>query len=230
MKLQIEFTKNTEPVPFNYVSKINGYLHKVLGENNEYHDKISIYSTSFLHGNKRGEIKKYLNFNDGAIWYVSSPDIQFLNSFIRGVYNNVDFIYGMVLKEIKIVDYVLKEVNGRYVFKTKSPILIKQKNYVTKENIYYTANDEPEITSKLLKNIILKKANDFKFNIDPNDFDISFNQECNFKKIKWIKIGEINNKTSACSVIVNTNKPEIAKFIYEVGAGNSTGSCLGFLL
>jgi CRISPR/Cas system endoribonuclease Cas6 (RAMP superfamily) len=49
MRLHLSLTPNTEPVPFNYQHQLTGALHKWLGEN-ELHDKISLYSFSWLRG------------------------------------------------------------------------------------------------------------------------------------------------------------------------------------
>jgi len=230
MKLKIEFSKNTEPVPFTYVSNLNGYLHKVLGSNNVYHDDISLYSTSFLHGGKISKNKKYLDFPHGAIWYISSPDNQFIANFINNVYQNTDFAFGMELNGVDIVKIEIVNEGDYYLFHTKSPILLKQKDFETRKNIYFTYEDDFKTTSELMKSIILKKAKKAEIDIKNDDFDISFNYEYQQKKIKWITIKTVNNKTSVCPVFIKTRKKEIADFIYAVGVGHSTGSGFGFLL
>jgi len=230
MKLKIEFSKNTEPVPFTYVSNLNGYLHKVLGSNNEYHDDISLYSTSFLHGGKISRNMKYLDFRNGATWYVSSPDSQFIANFVNNVYQNTNFAFGMELQTVEVVEAELINEGEFYLFHTKSPILLKQRDFETRKNIYFTYEDDVKTTSELMKSIILKKAEKAGIAIKPTDFDISFNYEYQQKKIKWITVKTVNNKTSVCPVFVRTTKPEVADFIYAVGVGHSTGSGFGFLL
>jgi CRISPR-associated endoribonuclease Cas6 len=230
MKLKIEFSKNTEPVTFGYVSNLNGYLHKVLGSNNEYHDDISLYSTSFLHGGKISRNKKYFEFPNGAVWYVSSPDKVFIQNFINNVFQNISFAFGMELQGVVLVQTELREEDGYYLFHTKSPILLKQRDFETKKNIYFTYEDDIKTTSELMKSVILKKAEKASVAIKNSDFDIFFNYEYPGKKIKWIKIKTVNNKTSVCPIYVKTNNLEIAKFIYDIGVGHSTGSGFGFLL
>lgn len=230
MKLKIEFSKNTEPVPFTYVTNLNGYLHKVLGSNNEYHDDISLYSTSFLHGGKISRDKKFLEFRNGAAWYVSSPDSQFITDFINNVYQNTEFAFGMKLQKVEIIETEPICEGEFYLFRTMSPILLKQRDFETRKNIYYTYEDDVKTTSELMKSIILKKAEKAGIEMNSDDFDISFNYEYQQKKIKWITIKTVNNKTSVCPVFLRTSKPEIAEFISAVGIGHSTGSGFGFLL
>ena len=230
MKLKVEFSKNTEPVSFGYVSNLNGYLHKVLGSNNEYHDDISLYSTSFLYDGKISKNKKYFDFPNGAIWYVSSPDKDFITKFISNIYQNTNFAFGMKLKGVELVKSEIKNEDGYYLFHTKSPILLKQRDFETRKNVYYTYEDDVKTTSELMKSIILKKAEKASMPIKNEDFDISFDYEYPMKKIKWISIKTVNNKTSVCPVFIRTAKKEVAEFIYAVGVGHSTGSGFGFLL
>ena len=51
MRLHLKLTPNTEPIPFNYQHQLTGTLHKWLGQN-DLHDKISLYSFSWLRGSK----------------------------------------------------------------------------------------------------------------------------------------------------------------------------------
>lgn len=229
MKLRIEFSRNTELVPFTYMTNLNGYLHKILGANNQYHNDISLYSTSFLHNGKITKNKKGLNFPRGAVWYVSSPNNDFILKFINNVYKNQTFAFGMEVVSVNVVDSELVNRGEYYLFQTKSPILLKERNHVTKKNEYYTFNDDESKTSEIMKRVILKKAQKHGLNIHEDDFNISFNQRFENKKIKWIKIKSINNKTSMCPIFVKTKRKDVAEFIHSVGVGHSTGSGFGFL-
>ena len=230
MKLRIEFTPNTEPVPFTYVTNLNGYLHKILGSDNKYHDEISLYSTSFLHNGKISRDKKYLNFPNGAHWFISSPDKEFIMDFISNVYNNTEFAFGMELLSVEIINLELINHGDYYIFNTLSPILLKQRDFVTRKNIYYTYEDDIKTTSELMKSIIIKKSEKIGLFIKPTDFEISFNYEYEQTKIKWITVKSVHNKTSVCPIFIKTSNSEIAKFISDVGVGHSTGSGFGFLL
>lgn len=230
MRLQIEFSNNTQPVPFTYINNLNGYLHKVIGGNNKYHDDISIYSSSFLYGGKMNPDRKSLNFKNGAKWFISSPDENFILTFAKNVYNNINFAYGMELIGVNLIEEqpVLKGSEG-YTMYPKSPVLLKQRDFDTKKNIYYTFEDDNEVTSNLMKNLLMKKINKCGVNIKKDDFDLSFDTSYDKKKIKWIAVKSVNNKTSVCPIKIKTKKEEVISFIKNVGIGHSTGSGFGFV-
>lgn len=50
MRLHVRFSKNLSTVPFNYHQHLVGALHKWIGEKNELHDQMSLYSMSWLTG------------------------------------------------------------------------------------------------------------------------------------------------------------------------------------
>ena len=52
MRIHLSTSANNELVPFNYQQKLIGVLHRWLGTN-ELHDKISLYSFSWLKGGKK---------------------------------------------------------------------------------------------------------------------------------------------------------------------------------
>jgi CRISPR-associated endoribonuclease Cas6 len=229
MKLKIDFSPNTKVVPFDYISKLNGYLHNVLGEKNKYHDDISLYSTSFLHNGKISKDKKSLYFKNGAVWYVSSPDNKFIADFISNIYNHLDFAFGMKLLSVNKIDDVSYDLSNKYIFYTKSPILLKGKDTSgILKNIYYTYDDE--ISSDIMKDIVINKSSKMGYNFKREDFNLYFNTSYINKKIKFINVKGIINKSSACPVVLETSNKDIVDFVYNVGVGHSTGSGFGFLL
>jgi len=144
---------------------------------------------------------------------------------------NPEFIFGMKLQKITpLFNFDLHFKNNQIRFFTQSPVLLKEHSKVSKFTKYYTFKDVDSITSQMMKRVVIKKANDLNKQFDENDFDVFFDQQYLKKKVKSIQINGIHNKASACPVIVETKNPEIAKFIYDVGIGHSTGCGFGFLL
>lgn len=229
MRIKIDFTANNVVVPFDYIKNLNGYLHKILGENNKFHDKTSIYSTSFLHGGEMQLNKKGFNFPNGASWYVSSPDNEFITIFINSIYKNPNFAYGMELKKVTLLNYELRSNNNVFKFKTQTPVLLKYFDVEKRKHVFLTFEDDVNVVSLQMKNIIMKKAKLHNFEINANDFEISFDYEYEKKKIKWIKVKGIFNKASVCPILIKTDNREIVDFIYNVGVGYSSGSGFGAL-
>ena len=51
MRIHLKTTPNTKPVPFDYQQKLVGTIHKWIGDNS-IHDKISLYSFSWINGGR----------------------------------------------------------------------------------------------------------------------------------------------------------------------------------
>ena len=64
MRIKIKTTSNNSILPFDYQGKLIGVIHKWLGTN-EIHDKISLYSFSWLLNGIMVDKKGYM-FPDGA--------------------------------------------------------------------------------------------------------------------------------------------------------------------
>lgn len=77
MRLHFQLTPNTRTVPFNYQHFLTGAFHKWLG-NKIFHDGISLYSLSWLHGGvtmREGRrIEGGLDIPRGARWFISAHD------------------------------------------------------------------------------------------------------------------------------------------------------------
>ena len=80
MRIYLRTTPNDVIVPFDYQQKIVGTIHKWLG-NNEIHDKISLYSFSWLLGGNMIVDKGY-NFSKGATLFISFYENKYLKVLI----------------------------------------------------------------------------------------------------------------------------------------------------
>ena len=80
MRIYLRTTPNDVIVPFDYQQKIVGTIHKWLG-NNEIHDKISLYSFSWLLGGNMIMDKGY-NFSKGATLFISFYENKYLKVLI----------------------------------------------------------------------------------------------------------------------------------------------------
>lgn len=230
MRLKVNFTQNTENVPFTYLNKLKSYIHKILGDNNQYHDAFSNYQISRLNGSIFDKKNNCLQFKNGGYFYVASLDMEFITSFITKIYSNNDFGYGMKLVSVeKVPDEITnikKVAEDVYYITPKSPILLKESE--NKKTKFFTFKDDPEIVNLKMKNIIMKglKMN----NIPINDFEISFDVKSLNKKTKSDLIGTIYNVSSICPLIVKTKDLQLINFIKNFGIGNSRGCGFGYIL
>lgn len=135
---------------------------------------------------------------------------------------NTVFAYGMSVENVCEVVSINRS-GDEHRLRCVSPILLKQ------DNKHFTYKDNETQTSEMMKNLILKKAEILKFNLSADDFSIKFDKSYDGKKTKLIKFNNVNNRSSACPVIVKTDNNDIVEFIKNVGVGHSTGCGFGFV-
>ncbi len=73
-----------------------------------------------------------------------------------------------------------------------------------------------------------KESNETRFTDADKQIKVGFDREFANPKIKLVRIKNIDHKTSVCPVIIE-GAPEAVRFAWNVGIGNSTGSCFGSL-
>lgn len=220
MRIKFNFTKNTKPVPVNHQQFLNGYIHKCLGENNVYHDSKSDYSISILQGGRIDIESKTLNFEKGAYFTVTSDDNVFIKTLLMGVLVNPELFFGMKFSGVDYIDE--KFHNGWNYFITLSPFILKE--YVDKKNYRYITLKDDDFSKKIKTHLINKlKKIDEKLNL--TDFDVVVEPN-SFNKVKTIMVKNVANKANHCQINIHCSK-KVAKILYTIGIGQSTGSGFG---
>ena len=215
MRIHLRTTANTSPVPFNYQQKLVGTIHKWIG-NNSIHDKISLYSFSWLNGGRK--VGNALVFSNGASLFISFYDEHIIKQIIKTILDDPEMFCGLTVTDIMIDDE--PDLENRERFDCASPIFIKRKieDGTIKQ---YNFNDQE--ANSLLKETLLSKMKEVGLNDETLEikFDTSFDK----KKLKFVRYHDIGNKASFCPVIIKA-KPETKLFAWNVGIGNCTG--IGF--
>lgn len=218
-KLIIEFTPNTEPVPFNVNtnSLVSSWFHDVVGRNNDIHGKPSEFSISDLQGSKISEDKKSLNFKYGAYVVFSTLNMDLIIKIMCN-WSNIPYLgYGM--KCIGITPQKI-ETHPRYdIVRSISPILLIH----NKENI--TVNN-PLFLEKLIENTRRK----LKHHLNDDDmigFDIELIKP-EKAKVKRVRLGKVKHETSSV-VLKVTGSEKLRRILYIIGMGKSTGYGFGCL-
>lgn len=216
MRIQIKTTSNIEPVPFDYQQKMVGAIHKWIGKNS-IHDKISLYSFSWLNGAKVEN--GFLQFSHGATFFLSFYDEDVIKQIIKTILNDPTMFCGMSVIDIRIND--APDLEQRDVFYCASPILIKRR-LVDGTIKQYNYNDNQ--ANQFLKETLLSKMREAGLEEDKS-LEIFFDTSFVKKKLKLVHYHGIGNKASLCPVIIK-GKPTTKLFAWNVGLGNSTG--IGF--
>lgn len=216
MRLHLHTTNATSIIPFNYQQKLTGTLHKWLGDNNEEHGEISLYSFSWLQNTIM--TKEGLACPKGAKWFISFHDIQRAKDILAHIRTAPDMFCGMVVDEVCIEE--TPDFTDRELFFLGSPVLIKRSE---EDRIIEYDYDSP-LAGSLLEETLrtkLQKAglpNDATLHIE---FDLSYRK----KKQKLVWYAGISNKANVCPVIIR-GKNSTKQFAWNVGLGNCTG--IGF--
>lgn len=216
MRLQLHTTPNTYPIPFNYQQKMTGVLHKWLGENNNEHGEISLYSFSWLQNTQI--LAKELNCPKGSSLFISFYDTRRLKDVLAKLRAEPELFCGMYVNDVVIEE--TPDLSQRDHFRLGSPILIKRQiDHKTTE--YYFDNPD---CGKLMEETLRTKMRIAGIPEDDTlhiEFDLSYSK----RKKKLIWYNNISNKANLCPVIIQGSN-ETKQFAWNVGIGNCTG--IGF--
>lgn len=229
MRLYFALSPNAEAVPFDYQHKLTGVFHKWL-EDNALHDKISLYSLSWLGGGRA--VGGHLDFPRGAQWFVSFFEEQYAEQLVRGALRDPSMFCGMRVESIR--QQSTPDFGTQHRFKAASPIFVKGKTPADGTHPHHYLWHEPEADEIMTATLIHKmdeanrEAETEIFDATDKQIKIRFDRDYPSPKIKLVRIKHTNLKASVCPVIIEgTNKA--LKFSWNVGAGNGTGSCFGSL-
>lgn len=221
MRLHLKLTPNTTSVDYNYQHKLTGALHKWLGQN-DLHDKISLYSFSWLRGNVDA-VNGGLNFPKGAHWFISFWEDQFTERLKDGIIAEPNIALGMKVKSVK--EQAIPEFGDEYRFKVASPVLVrKNRDDGSREHLEFDDEEVDEIMSQRMQSKLRKAG----FGANHQDIKISFDREYSNPKTKLIRIKGSRLKANLCPVKLS-GTDEAIKFAWDVGVGELTGSGFGAL-
>lgn len=140
MRIKLNFRHSLKPFVDSPQNAINSFVRRLLGQNNEYHDKFSNYSVSSLFGGLIVDNK--MTYPNGAYFYISTIDDDFFNKIIyKLIDNNIE------MRDMKLINFQIEKFNvhNNYdIIRTISPILLKENNRI----ITYKDDDFIEVLTK----------------------------------------------------------------------------------
>lgn len=217
MRIQLIFT-GLDIIPYNYQYQIMGTIMGWLGNGNNIHSKTSLYSfgrlDSYFEATKEGLICK----SKFATLNISAYSESLINKLIEGVTKNPAAFMGAPVVEINPIAF---EERDSYLFFAENPILLK--NAENQHVLFYE-----ETSEKLLFNSLERKIK--MAGLESEKFSLQFsNRHSKNAKTKLIEIKGVKMRGSLCPIIFQGSN-KIAKFLWEVGAGNNTGMGFGSLI
>jgi CRISPR-associated endoribonuclease Cas6 len=219
MRLHLTLASNREPVPFNYQHRLTGALHKWLGAN-ELHDKISLYSFSWLRGRAERD-DGGLNFPNGARWFISFWESKYGADLIQGIVDKPEVMYGMEVDEVKVAKTPSFKSEQRFL--VASPILIRR-NKDPNHRKHLTYSDEE--VDQYLSRTVNRKMKEAGF--DNDQLEIAFDRTYQNPKTKLVNLKGTELRANFCPVIIKAD-PKSIEFAWTVGVGELTGSGFGSL-
>lgn len=234
MRCKVRIQKITSnPVPYDYQYGLASMLYKRLANSNirlannlHGHQGFKFYTFSNLVIEDRIPDEHGLNFTR-AYFIISSPDLEFIQSFTEGLLMKPDFFLGrdnrvnFIINSIEILPP--REFSDRCTFTTLSPLYVKtlrkKDEKLVKIDLYpkdakFYENLHTNLTSRYEEFHGYKIDNDFFDIIDVKNF-----------KAKRVTIDNSYRRCSLLSLTLEAN-PDLIKFAYDAGLGEK--NAMGF--
>ncbi|HZH95902.1 MAG TPA: CRISPR-associated endoribonuclease Cas6 [Flavisolibacter sp.] len=218
MRLILKLTINKETIPFNYQPYLTGAIHKWVGEKNDIHDSLSLYSFSWLQNvmvRNNG-----INLTNESYFFISAYSEPLIKKILAGIIASPFVCYGSVVADVQIVnDPIFSKVQ---TFFTASPVFIKRRIDNNEKHITY----DNQFSGFYLTETLKKKLE--AANLLAEDVSVKFDNSYTNPKTKIIRYNKIGNRVNICPVIIEGSNEQL-QFAWNVGIGNSTGIGFGSL-
>lgn len=221
MRLYISISPSKHLFNYNYQNRLTGAIHKWLGADNPYHGKPALHSFSVLNGSQSVE-KRGLRFPNGARWFISASDPEFIKWLILGIQRDPLIMEDMEVREIMIQED--PTFGTARIFKVGSPVLVKQK--LPEGRVHHCVFSETAADELLTATLRTKLT---KAGLPADGVRVEFRRDHPGAKAKVIHYDGIGNRANFCPVAIS-GSPEQLAFAWNVGVGNSTGIGFGSLV
>lgn len=221
MRLQLQLTQNTQPVPFTYLHNLTGAIHKWLGPNS-LHDGLSLYSFGRLR--KAEKIGKHLYFPQGATWTISFQDSEQAWNLARGITRDASLAFGMRVEQA--LEMPTPRFDTKVQLATDGEIVIRHKRPDGSRE-YLLWSDERTTTA--MTQLLRKKLQAAGYDEADQSVTVRFDTQYTKAHSKLMDVKGIRHKGSVCPVIIE-GTPAAIEFAWLVGVGELTGSGFGALV
>lgn len=225
MRLNLTLSPNTDRVPFDHLHRLTGTLHKWVGPDNDLHDGPSLYSVGWLEGGRATD--GALAFPEGARWRLSFYDDGAAKAALEGVLRAPSVFAGMRVTEAQ--QQTTPAFSGGYRFAVDAPVVARRRrDDGSREYLLY----DDERADAALTRTLRRKMTAAGLDVDSAEAKVRFDRGYDGAHTKLATIEKgghaIQHKGSVCPVIVE-GPPAAARFAWNVGVGELTGSGFGAL-
>lgn len=226
MRINIQLSTTEQSVPFNYQHDIIRRLHRWLGQNNPWHETLSLYSVGGLQGGRGMAQKKSIDFSqEGPCLNIGAWEADLMHAVMDGLYEEPDFIYGMRIEKINLLPPP-RHMSAPRRFMLDSPVLLKKKR--ADGSMEFVTYKNPKEAERLLTSATVHKMDKAGLDAMHKSIRIYFDPEFQNPKTKNIHIKGIQNIASMCPIIAEGTDYAL-KFLWLTGAGSGTGAGFGAL-
>ncbi|MBA3439997.1 MAG: CRISPR-associated endoribonuclease Cas6, partial [Pyrinomonadaceae bacterium] len=142
MRLHFTLSPNEQPVPFAYQHHLVGAFHKWIGRDNELHDRVSLYSLSWLDNGRLA--RNGFEFPHGAHWFISLHDESLVGHIVNRALAQPEVCFGM--RVTRIEQQATPHFDGYHTFKVGSPVLARGKEVAGKvKHLLYSDPEADEV-------------------------------------------------------------------------------------
>lgn len=223
MRLNLTLSPNTDPVPFDHLHKLTGTLHKWLGPDNDLHDGPSLYSVGWLNGGQAAD--GALTFPEGARWRLSFWNAEAAKQVLDGLLRDPSVFAGLRVTEAQ--QQTTPAFSGGSRFDVDAPVVARRRR--DDGSRAYLLYDDARADDALTRTL-RGKMDAAGLAVDPSAVRVRFDRGYDGARTKLATIKKgghaIKHKGSDCPVIVE-GPPEAARFAWNVGVGELTGSGFG---
>ena len=221
MRIRINFLASPEIINDPLNSEVNGFVNKLLGENNEYHGKVSNYSVSPMLGYVIDKEKHQKSYPNGGYFNISSPDTDFMSKIVTGLVNitESDRVGQLKVNKMKLfeIDQFLLADYYDIVHFTGGVIVKDEKTALTYKDEKFLEILQKKSIQRLIHNGISEKsANSIKISL--------YHPEKS--RTEMVKVKKQANICNRIRLVVHGTK-EARLALYELGMGVSTGFGFG---
>jgi CRISPR-associated endoribonuclease Cas6 len=219
MRLYLSLNSSRHLIPFNYQHFLTGAMHKWMGNNNDMHGKISLYTFSWFQ-NVKANGNKGINLTRDSYFFISAFDQALIQKILLGIIKDSTLFGDIRVTDAQIVEQPV--FSQKETFLAASPIFIKRR---FDDKISHITYDDPA-SSQYLTETTQKKLQ--LVGLPSEGIKIAFDTSSCPPRLKLVRYKEIENRVNFCPVIIE-GTPEQIGFAWSVGIGNSTGIGFGSL-
>lgn len=219
MRITLALSSDGSLVPYDHINDLISVFHRWVGRNNDFHDKLSLYSLGWLRGGEGEE--EGVRFPDGTTWPLSFHDENLAREVAETILEDPELPHGLSVEKMQL-DRGPEDLGTCHRFIAQSPILVRRATEDERppDHLHF---DEEGADRHLTRTLRLKLE---KAGLETNA-TAEF-QPSSSARTKLVSIGDLKYQANFCPVVVS-GSGEALQLAWNAGIGALTGCGFGAL-